>query len=116
MRIFVICPVREPQWQEEIQLYVEQLEANGHNVHWPPRDTDQSTMNGGMDICARNADAINDADEVHIFYNGKSQGSHFDMGVAFALKKVVRVIKSIDVPPDSVKSFQQMLQAWAKVQ
>lgn len=106
---FLICPVRgrnPASWAAEVA----KLEADGWAVHWPPRDTDQNDPIG-LTICRTNAEAIRVADAVHIIWDGQSQGSLFDLGVAFALDKPLYVI---DVPaPSEGKSFQNMMRAWA---
>lgn len=110
MKIFVICSVRDasPEYRQMLEDYVNELEANGHSVHLPHRDTDQNQS--GLLICSQNANAIKDADEVHIFYSSKSQGTHFDMGVTFALQKRITIVQS--EPVTEGKSFQRMLVEW----
>ena len=110
MKIFVICSIRgaTPSETSEIESYVLNLEANGHQVHAPHRDTNQHAL--GYEICKQNASAIRDADEVHIFYTSKSQGTHFDMGIAFALGKKIKIVKN--EPLTEGKSFQRMLVEW----
>lgn len=83
----------------------------GHNVHLPHRDTDQTAS--GYNICIENGDAIFNADEVHIFYNPESQGTHFDMGVAFALKKNLLVVENVEYGPG--KSYPRMIDEWAEI-
>ena len=109
-KIFIICTVRgaTPEYQKELEDYVDLLEADGVDVHLPHRDTNQNAR--GYDICNQNANAISMADEVHIFYNPDSQGTHFDMGVAFSLNKKINVVKSPEYGPG--KSFMRMLSEW----
>ena len=71
-------------------------------------DTDQDAL--GIEICHQNARAISKANEVHIFYNSKSQGTHFDMGVAFALLKKIVVVKNEGFGEG--KSYPRMLEEW----
>lgn len=110
MKIFIICTVRSAtkEYVENLENYVLNLEKEGHNVYAPHRDTNQNAL--GYDICKQNMQGIIDADEVHIFYNSKSQGTHFDMGVAFALNKKIVVIEN--EPLTEGKSFQRMLVEW----
>jgi nucleoside 2-deoxyribosyltransferase len=110
MRIFLVCSVRagDPRRQEAQEHYVACLEKRGHTVHYPPRDTDQSKS--GLEICRQNLRAIRKADEVHVFYFADSQGTHFDIGMAFALKKKTRRVNSIVI--DEGKSFPRMLWEW----
>jgi nucleoside 2-deoxyribosyltransferase len=86
------------------------LETMGHETYLPHRDTDQTAK--GIDICHQNLKAIMKADEVHIFYNGKSQGTHFDMGMAFALGKRIVVVEN--EPYGEGKSYPRMLDEWSQ--
>lgn len=110
MRTFLICPVRGLAPDAHAAI-VSKLEAEGYSVHWPPRDTDQNDPTG-IRICIANAEAIRQADVVHVIWDGKSQGCLFDLGVAFAChKKIV----PLDLPPATEgKSFQNMMLAWAE--
>lgn len=109
MRAFLICPVRGHDMQETEQV-VESLERAGYEVYWPHRDTDQ-TDTVGLDICKANRAAILKADVVFVVWDGESKGCLFDLGMAFAFGKSVRVI---EVPPivTGQKSFQAMMDAW----
>ena len=110
MQIFLICSVRGVSEEDAAQQakYVADLERNGHFVHYPPRDTDQTAS--GIDICRQNFRAIEDADQVHVYYNPASQGTHFDMGMAFALGKPVFVANAVSYGPGN--SFARMLVEW----
>lgn len=110
MKIFIICTVRgaTPEYKKELEHYVAELEANGHEVHLPHRDTNQNAT--GIEICKENATAIYNSSEVHIFYNELSQGTHFDMGVAFALGKRIKILKNGEITKG--KSFCRMLVEW----
>ncbi|MBW3544056.1 MAG: nucleoside 2-deoxyribosyltransferase [Bacteroidetes bacterium] len=91
-----------------MEEYVARLEQEGHQVHLPHRDTDQSGR--GYQINLANMEAIKKADEVHIFYSPLSQGTHFDMGVSFALGKKIRIVESVPIPEG--KSYQGLLAEW----
>ena len=110
-KIFIICSVRGAslEYQAALEEYTQLQEENGVKVHLPHRDTNQTAS--GFDICTQNMQAIVDADEVHIFYNSKSQGTHFDMGVAFALKKPIVVVENEAYGEG--KSYPRMLDEWA---
>ena len=110
-KVFIICSVRNAtkDYQTKLEKYVIKLEKCGHIVHLPHRDTNQNAK--GLDICKENAEAIFNADEVHIFYSKTSQGTHFDMGVAFALKK--KIIVAENEPYGEGKSYPRMLDEWA---
>ncbi len=110
MKTFLICPVRGHS-PEETKRIVEDLEASGFDVHWPPRDTEQKD-DTGYRICSDNLEAIKSADVVHIVWDGKSQGCLFDLGMAFALRK--RIVP-ISLPAEgSEKSFQKMVRYWGE--
>jgi hypothetical protein len=109
-KAFLICPVRGHN-MDETRKYVEKLESEGWTVHWPPRDTDQSDPIG-LNICLTNLDAIEESDQVFLVYDPTSLGSHFDMGMAFALRKRLVILSA--PPPDAEgKSFLRMIRAWA---
>ena len=111
MKIFIICTVRgaTEEYKKELEDYVADLESKGHEVHLPHRDTKQDAR--GIDICKENATAIYNSNEIHIFYNDLSQGTHFDMGVAFAFGKRIKVIKNSEIVPPG-KSYPRMLMEW----
>ena len=90
-KIFLICPVRkdDPVIQEKIERYVKKLEEDGYKVYWPKRDTEQDDPTGGYMICWANFQTMSDAEEVHIWYDESSNGSKFDMGGLFMLKKIL---------------------------
>ena len=111
MRTFLICPVRghDPAaWQSS----VDELERRGWEVYWPPRDTAQDDLTG-LRICHDNLFAIEEADAVHVIWDGNSQGVLFDLGMAFALDKRVVIIALPEATEG--KSFQNMVRAWAEV-
>ena len=108
MKIFLICPVREVTEEENnaIRNYISQLEKNGHSVYWPFRDTNQEDPIG-LRICRDNRGAIEEADEVHVWWNGKSTGSLFDLGEAFALRK-----KIVLANPETVQKIIEDENKW----
>jgi len=110
MKIFIICSVRgaSEEYRRKLETHVAKLESQGHKVHLPHRDTNQNA--NGITICRQNMQAIKDSDYVHVFYSGKSQGAHFDLGVAFALHKPLYVIESEELPDG--KSFSRMIKEW----
>lgn len=116
MKIFLICPVRNatPQVRKRIETYVENLENRGNSVYYPARDTDQKD-DTGFRICSDNREAIFEADEVHIFWDSErvSQGSLFDLGVAFAYKKPLLIANPEDIIPEQGKSFLNMICYWS---
>ncbi len=118
MNIFIICSVRNAteEYNKKLYAYVAELEAQGHRVHLPPRDTNQiDNETGGYRICNDNYMAIDKADEVHVSYNPVSTGTHFDLGVAFALHKKIVVFESLANEATSGKSFQNMINYWQEL-
>jgi nucleoside 2-deoxyribosyltransferase len=108
--VFIICSVRNAteEYKTKLEEYVAELESLGYIVHLPHRDTNQNAS--GIDICSQNMNAIKISDEVHIFYSNESRGTHFDMGVAFALNKPIVVVEN--EPISEGKSFSRMLMEW----
>lgn len=108
--IFVICTVRSAsvEYKTKLEDYVASLEKAGYDVHLPHRDTNQNET--GYNICAENYLAIATSNEVHIFYNPDSQGTHFDMGVAFALNKKIIIAENVEFGEG--KSYPRMLAEW----
>jgi nucleoside 2-deoxyribosyltransferase len=109
-KAFLICPVRGHDPSETRQV-VERLESEGWAVHWPPRDTNQDDATG-YNICSENLAAVRAADVVFVIWDGQSQGCLFDLGMAFALGKPVRVIGLPE--PTEGKSFQNMIREWER--
>jgi len=110
MKIFLICPVRNVQLEErtKIEQYVSSLERSGHSVHWPERDTDQNDA-VGLRICKDNRKAIRKADEIHVWWNEKSQGSIFDLGMVFASAKKIVLANPEMIASTPQKSFNNVL-------
>lgn len=104
MNIYVICAVRNAN-QLRVNIIrdcVEKLKVDGHDVHFPPDDVNQDDPTG-EEICRVHLKAMTKADEVHVFWDVNSSGSHFDLGMAYALgKKIVpRHIQHPDLPGKS---------------
>lgn len=111
MYIYLICPVRNSTF--DAAPIVAALEADGHKVHWPPRDVDQDDPTG-LRICTAHLKAMYEADEVHVVWDVNSKGSHFDLGMAFALGKNL-VLHSTLQPDPPGKSYVKVMQALASV-
>ena len=118
-KIFLICPERnsQPEVQERIAAYVAGLQAQGHPVYWPARDTDQADP-VGLTICKANLFAMYQAHEIHIWYDPTSQGSIFDLGAALMASEHIQKKRFVIANPEAVqgtegKSFQNVLLALA---
>ncbi len=105
MNIYVICAVRNasPFRVNVIREHVERLREEGHHVHFPPDDVDQNDPTG-EGICRVHLAAMIKADEVHVFWDVESKGSHFDLGMAYALGKKI-VPSYIENPDPPGKSY-----------
>jgi len=115
-KIYIICPVRNisENWKSGIENYVKMLESQGNKVHLPWRDVEQNDRTG-YNICEAHREALKEADEVYIAWDGKSEGCLFDLGMAFALKKRISVITGYFPPPTPHKSFASMVWAWEAI-
>jgi len=115
-KIFLIAPVRG-NTPEETEVYGDiayHIEEDA-SVYWPERDTEQWDHTG-LRICQDNLEAMRQADEVHVIWDGKSQGCLFDLGMAFALgKKIIPVIGRFPRMSKG-KSFQNMVYALQEMQ
>ena len=124
LKIFIICTVRKAslEYTDMLFKYVKGLEDLGHTVHLPPRDTNQID-DTGFNICTDNFEAILNSDEVHIFYNPDSQGTHFDLGMVFAIVALYPILETkIKIVPIELpefkpgKNFPNMILEWQKRQ
>lgn len=109
--IYIICPVRNlgSTYKTVIEYHVKIEEESGNIVHFPPRDVDQIDETG-LRICCEHRLAMFECDEVHIFWDKTSTGSHFDLGMAFSCFKKIVLIKSYQGREDS-KSFLNVIHA-----
>ena len=105
--IYIIAPVRDAtsNFRKRLYQYASKLKKEGYRVYLPHRDTDQRLSS--LEINKQNCEAIKRVDEVHVFYDHRSQGSHFDLGVAFAFDKQIVVIEN--QPYGHGKSYARML-------
>jgi hypothetical protein len=98
-----------------MERYAENLEAEGHHVHLPHRDVDQTNDDGGVRICQKHVAAMAFCDEVHVWLlpgQGMSEGSFFDFGMAFMLSQFQTVkFRVVNGPLQQTehKSFQNLL-------
>ena len=111
--VFLICPVRNATEEQKLAMYdyICELESQGKTVYYPARDTNQNDM-VGFRICNDNKKAIMRAKEIHVFWDSKSSGSLFDLGMAFMSGKNIKIVNISDVPATEGKSFNNMLRYW----
>jgi hypothetical protein len=113
--IFLICPVRDaqPEQKKRMEEYIAKLESQGKTVYYPARDTNQIDSIGYR-ICTDNKNALLNSKEVHIFYDKTSQGSLFDLGMAFGSDKPLYIVNINDIVKTEGKSFANMIIEWNK--
>ena len=82
----------------------EQLQAEGCEVYVPVVRTKQDTDE--LSIATSNREAMRQADEVHVIWDGTSHGVIFDLGMAFAMEKPIKLEYVI---PKSMKRLMELL-------
>lgn len=109
MKIYIVCAVRNASEEAIARLreYAESQRSLGHKVHYPPDDAPQDDPTGEA-ICATHLAAMRGCDEVHVFWDVKSSGSHFDIGMAYALGKPMRPVSCVH-PDGTEKSYWKVL-------
>ena len=60
-------------------------------VKLPVLDENTDDLNE-LGICTKNREMIEWADEVHVLWDGRSQGTIFDLGMCLAFKKPVQLV------------------------
>lgn len=110
MKIHLICPVRgvTEEQQKEIDDYAKSLEAEGHTVHNPKYAVDQDDATGYR-ICWGHLESMRNANRADIFWDVNSKGSHFDVGMAFALNKAIKFVKAYQQDNEG-KSYLKVIQ------
>jgi hypothetical protein len=83
----------------EIRDHRSKLVALGHDAKMAAYD-DLDVKEFG--ICTYNKECIRWADVVHVFWDSRSIGTQFDIGMAFALDKPIQVIK---LNPKTLRNF-----------
>jgi hypothetical protein len=104
-----ICPVRnvtEAQ-QRDIDEYAQHLMRKGYTVHNPRYATDQDDPTG-YKICMDHLESMKKADMIYLFWDVKSMGSHFDLGMAFALGKPM-ILVELYAPDSENKSYVKVI-------
>ena len=109
MKIYIVCAVRNATAARvaELREYAEAKRAEGHHVHFPPDDAPQEDPTGEA-ICSTHLAAMRECDEVHVFWDVKSSGSHFDIGMAYALGKPMRPV-ACETPDGPEKSYWKVM-------
>jgi hypothetical protein len=116
-RVYLICPVRDRTEADRrfADDYVAGLEARGMLVHYPPRDVDQTDDGVGLAISTAHRAAMLNCDEVHVIWDARSVGSHFDFGMAFMLRawRQVPIVIARPYERTATKSYGNKLAAIA---
>lgn len=75
---------------EKFEIQRAMLHSMGHEVSMPAFDN--HPFFNELELCEYNRLLIEEADEVHVIWDGRSVGTVFDFGMAFALKKPVQIV------------------------
>lgn len=113
-KIFLICPVRNAndETKKEIEEYVLEKNNNGYSVHAPHLHTVQQDILGGYTICLQNANAIASSKSIDIYYDQKSTGSAFDLGVAYYLEKPLNLINENKIVFNDNDFIDNVIKTW----
>ena len=114
--VFLICPVRNAseKQKKEMSEYIVKLKKEGKKVYYPGTDTNQIDSIGYR-ICNDNRKAIEESKEVHIYFDGNSVGSLFDLGMAFALKKKLYIVNKDEYVLTNTRSFSNITMEWDRI-
>lgn len=84
-----ITIIGSTQYLDKILKHKAELEKHGHEVSIPAFDDSELDE---LELCEHNRDLIKQSDRVDIIWDGRSPGTIFDFGQAFAFEKPVRVV------------------------
>ena len=113
-KIFLICPVRNATEEQKkwIENFVLEKYNDGYTIHAPHLHTRQTDMFGGYSICLQNAKAVAESSEIDIYYDQKSTGSVFDLGVSYALGKPLKLLNKDEIVFDNNDSIDNLVKNW----
>ena len=111
-RIYILCPVRgvSAEQKQEIEDYIEKLKAEGNRIH-SFQDVNQDDPTG-YGIVVGHLKGMEECDEVHIFWDVSSSGSHCDLGMALALRKRIVLVKCFK--DNDGKSYWKAVQEYVR--
>lgn len=69
-------------------------------------------MFGGYAICKQNAEAVATSEEIDIYYDQSSTGSVFDLGVAYALHKPLKVLNKEEIVFNEDDFIDNIVKTW----
>ena len=113
-KIFLICPVRiaTPEQIKWIEDFTKEKQDEGYIIHAPHLHTVQIDLFGGYAICRQNAEAVATSKEIDIYYDQLSMGSSFDLGVAYALHKPLRLLNKDEIIFNNEDLIDEIIQTW----
>jgi hypothetical protein len=97
MNIYLLCPVRNMTVDQKdvLENYIKTQESLGHKIH-SFKNVDQSD-DTGFNIVMGHFEGMKSSDEIHVFWDVCSKGSHFDLGMALVFSelenKKIKLIK-----------------------
>ena len=113
-KIFLICPVRNATEEQRkwIENFTKERINEGYRIHAPHLHTRQTDLFGGYAICMQNAEAVATSEEIDIYYDQTSTGSVFDLGVAYALHKPLKLLNSEDIKFNNEDAIDKIIKSW----
>ena len=113
-KIFLICPVRNATDEQRkwIENFVSEKTKKGYIIHAPHLHTKQTDLFGGYAICKQNGEAVASSSEIDMYYDQSSTGSVFDLGVAYALHKPLKVLNEEKITYDKNDSIDNIVKNW----
>lgn len=86
----IITIIGSTGYQDKVKKHAEELREEGHEVLIPAFDSKPDYNE--LEICAYNKELIRRASEVHVIWDARSNGTIFDLGMAFAMNKPIKII------------------------
>jgi hypothetical protein len=113
-KTFVICPVRHAAEEQKawIEGFVAMKREKGYIVHYPEKNTVQEDALGGYNICLQNALAMATSESIDIYYDQSSTGSVFDLGVAYALHKPLKLLNKEAIVFNDSDLIDSIIKTW----
>ena len=113
-KFFLICPVRNATEEQRkwIENFVIEKQNQGYIVHAPHLHTNQNDLLGGFNVCKENSMAVASSKEVDIYYDQTSTGSIFDLGVAYALHKPIRLLNKEEITFRNDDPIDMIIASW----
>jgi hypothetical protein len=83
-----IAIIGSTQYKDKMQKHCDDLKAKGNPALMPVFDGSLQEYK----CCSRNRTNIEWADEIHVFWDARSIGTIFDLGMCFALRKRIKLM------------------------